>query len=156
MLNYPLKHFPFRICTANVNSWKPVSKEITYQERLNGIADSLKHYAPMHAILLQEVFSSKVNMLTKAFPDYDAFIPQGEFGPRTLLAVTLVKKSFYSSISMLPTDCKTPNRLNVIQVIPKHNELAPFFIINGDEDNVNKDADKTALSLLMSFWYMSM
>ena len=130
-MSYPLINFPLRICTVNVNSWKAISgKKITYQDRLNGVADSLNQYASMHAILLQEVFASKADMLCKAFKDYDVFVPQGEFGPKTLLAVTLVKKSFYKSISMLPIDCKTPNRVNIIQVLPQNDQLLPFYLIN--------------------------
>ena len=130
MSSYPLKYFPLRICTANVNSWKPISKNITYQERLNGVAESLKRYASMHAILLQEVYSSKIDMLRKTFTDYDIFVPQGIFSPRTLLSVTLVKKTFFRSISILPIDCKTPNRINIIQVMPQNDDLAPFFLVN--------------------------
>ncbi len=145
-----LIYFPLRICTANVNSWKPISKNITYQERLNGVADSLKLYTSMHAILLQEVFASKVNMLCKAFKDYDVYVPQGEFGPKTLLAVTLVKKNFYKAISVLPIDCKTPNRVNIIQVTPQNDELAPFFLVNCHMVNQygvsNKHYDRPSLA----------
>lgn len=107
------------IVSININSYCPISKAFSYQERAKLISEYItKEYYPS-VIALQEVYSSKIDLISKAFPQYSVFSPIGNFGPRTLMSIILVRNDLISSTRAiaLPSHCRLKNRLNCVQIV---------------------------------------
>lgn len=107
------------IVNINVNSYCPVSKAFFYPERAKLISDYItKEYNLPSIVAFQEVYSSKIDLISKAFPQYSVFSPIGNFGPRTLMSITLVRNDMIKDARTIamPSSCRLKNRFNCIRI----------------------------------------
>lgn len=142
--------YPLRLITLNLNSWCSLSKTYSYTERIKEIARSISKYKP-EVICMQELLSGKINDVRKEFVDYEIYAPMGNYGKKTLIACTLISRSFSSSVTIIdPINSKLPNRINVLKISPNNKNLMPFIVINlyavSRYGNSNSHYDRVALN----------
>lgn len=107
------------IVSININSYCPISKAFSYQERANLISEYItKEYNLPSIVAFQEVYSSKIDLISKAFPQYSVFSPIGNFGPQTLMSITLVRNDMIKDARAIamPSSCRLKNRLNIVRI----------------------------------------
>lgn len=137
------------VVSANLNSYSPITRTYTYDERIKTAASFLNAYDAT-IVGLQEVYFGFISEIQKAYPDYTVFAPLGSFTKRTLVTLTLVKSNYIKSAYVIdsPQNCKLRNRLSIVRIIDtENNELT---IINTycvcHTGPSNKHYDRVSLS----------